>query len=102
MVYQKAVVGQDPPFKYNWPGIGEARGRAGVPLTGVGRVSAGRRLKASWGASGAEPPCLPLSLPAHGAPTPALAVATLAMVMINMLPRRDLADEGREEGEEVR
>lgn len=50
LVYQKAVVGQDPPFKYNWPGI----------------------------------------------------VATLAMVMINMLPRRDLADEGREEGEEFR
>lgn len=33
---------------------------------------------------------------------PSCAVATLAMVMINMLPRRDLADEGREEGEEVR
>lgn len=50
LVYQKAVVGQDYAFKYNWPGI----------------------------------------------------VATLAMLMINLLPRRDLFEEGREEGEEFR
>ncbi|PSC67007.1 Transmembrane 50A [Micractinium conductrix] len=30
------------------------------------------------------------------------AVATVAMIMINLLPRRDLMDEGREEGEEFR
>ncbi|PSC67051.1 transmembrane 50-like protein [Micractinium conductrix] len=29
-------------------------------------------------------------------------VATVAMIMINLLPRRDLMDEGREEGEEFR
>lgn len=71
------------------------------PTKGQAEVQHGCILCRSLLAPQRLPACPPLLNPATPLPLPP-PVATVAMIMINLLPRRDLMDEGREEGEEVR